>query len=117
MKMINIQFASDEMLETFKRNINKITQRIIENPANNGWIHTILPEKPFITKKFKMNDFILKTDKGSNYKNVDYDNSIALYENLNHLPKYVLTDERFCLWLYLDKFYEVEVKAMLINKI
>jgi hypothetical protein len=115
MKMINIQYVSDEALETFKRNISKITKRIQENPGNNGWVDTILPNNPFVVKKFKIIDFELKTDRNGIYKNVDYENSIMLYENLKHLPDYVLTDERFWLWLYLAKFYQVATQAIPIK--
>ena len=48
-------------------------------------------------------------------KDIDYSNSITLYEHLKDLPRYILADERFWLWLYLDKFYYV-VRRMTIIK-
>ena len=113
--MINIKFVSEETVETVKKNIAKVTKFVKDNPANNSWIKTYLPKEPFITKKFKIEDFELEMPNNTNFKEIDLKNSILLYEHLKHLPKYVLTDERFWLWLYLDKFYALTVKMMPIK--
>lgn len=113
--MINIKFASEETLETIKKNIRKITQFVRDNPNNNSWIKTYLPKEPFITKKYKIEDFELEIPDDLNKKEVDLKNAISLYEHLKHLPKYVLTNERFWLWLYLDKFYVLTLKMMPIK--
>jgi len=113
--MINIKFASEETLETIKKNIPKVTKFIRDNPVNNSWIHSYLPKEPFVTKKYKIDDFELEIPDDLDFKDVDFRNSILLYEHLKHLPKYVLSDERFWLWLYLDKYYAVTVKMMPIR--
>ena len=45
-------------------------------------------------------------------KDIDLNNSITLYKNLKHLPRYLLCSEGFWLWLYLFKFYDI-VKSMM----
>lgn len=113
--MINIRFASEETLETIKKNISKVTQLVRDNPSDNSWVYSYLPKDPFVAKKFKIEDFDLEMVNDSNYKENEFKNSITLYEHLHQLPMYVLTDERFWLWLYLEKFYEITVKMMPIK--
>lgn len=43
---------------------------------------------------------------------VDVDNAITLYEHLCCLPKHVLGDERFWMWLILEKCYAATIQAM-----
>lgn len=48
-------------------------------------------------------------------KDIDFSNSIKLYEHLKALPRYILSDERFWLWLHFDKFYDVVRTMMKVN--
>src|SRR5690625_1183947 len=112
MKKINIKFLSDEALETVKLNSNKMYEFIKMNPSNNAWISKVLPSNPFVTKQFLIDDFNLMDPKSGNYDDVAYDNAILLYENLKELHRRILSDERFWLWLYFDKFYNHAVLSI-----
>lgn len=111
---INIKFVKDDFLETLKRNSASVYKVIIENKNNSQWTNNYSRDI-YVTKKFQMNDFKLDISPTHNYKSVDLDNSIKLYENLRHLPLYILTDVRFWLWLHLDKFYKVTLQAIPIK--
>lgn len=106
---------TDEAVETIRTNLNEFTAQAKENPSSNRWIYNLLPQKPFKVKKYLIDDFELNISSDGNYKTVDFDNSIKLYEHLSCLPKHILTDERFWLWLYIDKFYPQTIQAMPIT--
>ena len=112
MSEIYIKFMSDACIETLKRNIHKTHENILKNPINSAWIKKIYNDKPFIEKKYKINDFELKLSDSGDYKEVDFDNSIKLYESLNNLPRHILSDERFWAWLNFEKFYQQALQAM-----
>lgn len=111
---INICYLTDDALETFKSNIETIHFIINNSPSNNRELIDFLPVNPFVKRKYTIEDFQLKTAESGNYKEVDYQNSITLYESLKHLPRRILTDERFWLWLNI-KYYEVSIQAMKIK--
>lgn len=109
MSKIYIKLASDECYETLKVNINVYAKQFHDNPSDNSWIYETLPEKPFIEKKLMVDDFELVVP---NSIEDDISNHIKLYEALNHLPKYILADKRFWLWLMLEKHYTVSLAMM-----
>lgn len=111
MSKIHIKLLSENALAHMKKNIDVITKMIKENDSNE-WIYSEFPEKMFIEKKYEIDDFSLADNPESNDKGLDLANSITIYESLKSLPRYVLTDERFWLWLHLEKFYK-EVKSMM----
>ena len=113
MNKIYISFIKDEALETLYKNSEEVAEKLMTNKNNTDWLKDIYRGEWFEEKKYKINDFELKTDE--NYDNVDYENSIMLYENLKELPRYILTDERFWLWLLLTKGYKAALQAMKIN--
>lgn len=111
MSKIHIKLLSENALAHMKKNIDVITKMIKENDSNE-WIYSEFPDKMFIEKKYEIDDFSLADNPESNDKGLDLANSITIYESLKSLPRYVLTDERFWLWLHLEKFYK-EVKSMM----
>ena len=111
MSKIHIKLLSENALAHMKKNIDVITKMIKENDSNE-WIYSEFPEKMFVEKKYEIDDFSLADNPESNDKGLDLANSITIYESLKSLPRYVLTDERFWLWLHLEKFYK-EVKSMM----
>lgn len=113
---IHIEFMTDEAIETIKANIHKILPHAINNPASNAWVKSHVVRKPYQVKKYTIEDFTLDISLSNNYKDVDFDNSIKLYENLKHLPRYVLADERFWAWLNFEKFYPVARQALPITQ-
>ena len=114
MNKITIKTLSENALIHLKKNIDVITDKIIVNDTND-WIFNEFPQPMFVDKKYEINNFDLIDNPDSKDKNIDFLNSINLYENLNELPPYILSDERFWLWLHLDKYYYVVKRMMRIN--
>ena len=114
MSKVQIRVMSDEALSHFKRNIKKITKKIIEE-SNNDWVKKEFGDGIFIVKSYSIDDFVLVDNPESKDKKIDIDNHIKIYNALHMLPTYVLTDEKFWLWLYLDKFYNYTRSTMAIR--
>ncbi len=111
MSKIHVKLLSENALAHMKKNIDVITKKIQDN-EDNSWIYSEFPEKMFNEKKYEIEDFSLIDNPESNDKEIDLTNSVSIYESLKVLPRYVLTDERFWLWLHLEKFYK-EVRTMM----
>lgn len=111
MSKINVKFMTDLAVDTLKRRANDVVVKMKTNTTDSFWVSDLVPGQVYMEKKYKINDFTLKlpVDK---YDEVDYENSILLFENLNCLPMHILTDERFWAWLNFEKFYEVALKAI-----
>ena len=108
---IHIKLLSENALIFLKKNISIITKKIQEKD-DNDWIYTFFPQPMFVEKKLVIHDFELMDNPESSNKEIDFNNSIAIYENLKNLPRYIVCDERFWLWLHFEKFYRV-VKGMM----
>lgn len=106
MEQINIKFLSEDALNYLKKNCDFIAEKIKEN-ENNNWIYDVFPRNLFVEKKYQIEDFDLLENPDSSDKDIDFDNSIRIYEHLNILPRSVLSDRRFWLWLQFEKFYKV----------
>lgn len=115
MSEINIKFITDEAIETVKANLEKFTEIVKNNPYDNTAFIRELPEKWFTEKKYYIEDFSLNTSESGDYRDVDLENAVILYKHLHNLPRYVLGDERFWMWLILDKCYSATVQAMPIE--
>ncbi|MCR4661535.1 MAG: hypothetical protein K5765_05995 [Clostridia bacterium] len=115
MSEINIKLLTEDCLAYLKENITKISE-LIKNNETNSWVNKTIPTSIYVEKKFKISDFILIDNPDSNDKDIDFKNSVSIYESLNCLPRYILCDERFWLWLHLDKFYPVVRNMMKIKK-
>ena len=114
MSKIHIKIMSEDAYAYLKFNLSRITQLIQEND-NNDWIFNEFPSPIFIEKKYEIEDFELKLNPDSKDKQIDFENSILLYERLKDLPRYILTNEKFWLWMYFDKFYS-KVRTMMTIK-
>ena len=112
MSEINIKFITDEALATIKGNIDKFTKIVSDNPYNSDAFIEALPDDCFVEKKYPIEDFELVTSDDGDYSKVDLVNAVMLYEHLNALPKHVLGDERFWMWIILEKGYAATVQAM-----
>ena len=95
---------TDEALSTLKANALTANNYLKTNKNDSQWIREIYDGKLYIEKKQKINDFELKVSPTGDYSEVDFQNSIILYENLKDLPPYILSDERFWAWLNFEKF-------------
>lgn len=113
MNKINISFITDDALETLYKNSEEVAEYLMKEKENSNWLKLIYNGDLFEEKKYKINDIELLTD--DNYDNVDYHNSITIYETLKELPRYILTDERFWCWFNLTIGYKAALQAMKIN--
>jgi len=114
-KTINISFMTDEALETLRENSDRVSEYIKLNKFDSSWIHELYSGKVYDLKKEKINDFELKTSLNDNYKEVEFDNAVILYESLKDLPRCIITDERFWAWINLNKCYKATTQAMPIK--
>lgn len=113
MNKINISFITDDALETLYKNSEEVAEYLIKEKENSNWLKLIYKGEIFEEKKYKINDIKLLTDE--NYDNVDFNNSIIIYEALKDLPRYILTDERFWCWFNFTIGYKAALQAMKIN--
>lgn len=113
-KTVHVKMLSEDALTYLKKNLSLLTTKIVENDDNN-WLKNEFPQPMFIEKKYSFNDFGLKDNPDSQDKNIDFENSVTIYENLKDLPRYILCDERFWLWLHFDKFYQITKRMMRIR--
>lgn len=112
---INIEFMTDEALETLKSNSLTANNYLKTEKNNSEWLKEIYNGKLYEPMKQKINDFELKISLNDNYDEVDFDNSIILYESLKELPLYILTNERFWAWINFEKGYKAAIQAMPIK--
>lgn len=112
MSKINVKLMTEGMYATLKKNIESYEHYFQENPGNGEWINTITNEPAFETKKFMIEDFELKVPNVANDKVIDLENAIILYEHLKELPRYILSEPRFWLWIMFEKCYEASLKSM-----
>ena len=113
MNKINISFITDDALETLYKNSEEVANYLMKEKDNSNWLKLIYNGQIFEEKKYKINDIKLLTDE--KYENVDFENSIMIYEALKDLPRYILTDERFWCWFNFTIGYQAALQAMKIN--
>ena len=113
MNKININFITDEALETLYKNSEEVAELLKKEKENSKWLKLIYKGKLFEEKKYKISEIQLTTD--DLYEKVDFENSIKIYETLKELPRYILTDERFWCWFNFTIGYQAALQAMKIN--
>ncbi len=116
MSMINIKMLTEESYAFMKKNLEFITEKI-QNNSSNEWIYNEFPKPVFVEKNLKIEDFNLLDNPNSLDKKIDTINSIKIYKSLNILPRYILCDNKFWLWLYLEKFYSITKNMMKIKSV
>jgi len=116
MSKVHIKYITDEALETLKSNTDTVTEKLIENPDGSDWLKSFVPGDLYVTKKYEIEEFVLRQPKDDKDRETDIQNSILLYERLHHLPLYVLTDERFWCWMNFEMGYKVALKYMPVKK-
>lgn len=117
--MINVQFMTDDAIETLRANIPEVTKRISENPYDSSWLQDFVGvDVPlYETKNYLFDDFSLNNvDPDNNSSETKFDNAVKLYEHLKGLPASVLSNEKFWLWLYFDKLYSVATSTMIVKE-
>lgn len=116
MATINIKYMTDEAVETLRSNVGTIIQKLQDNPDSSSWLRTYLSGEIYVTKKYEIEDFELEIPADSKDKDTDFRNSVLLYERLRDLPQYVLSDERFWMWINFEKGYKAALVYMPIDK-
>lgn len=114
MSKINIKMLSEDALIYIKENAESFSKKIDEN-ENNLWIQKTIPHPVFSEKKLQIEYFDLLDNPESADKNIDFKNSVKIYESLKELPRHILCDQRFWLWLHLDKYYKIVRNMMKIR--
>lgn len=114
MSSIHIKIMNENAIAHLKKNIVTIVKMIQDNESND-WIYSEFPQPMFIEKKYEIEDFELINNPESADKDIDFSNSVMIYEHLNMLPRYIVTSENFWLWMHFEKFYGVVRNMMKIN--
>ena len=112
MSKINIKMMSDVTFATLKKNIDSYVVNFKDNSTNSSWINNITNESAFVIKKYQIEDFELKVPVNYNDHETELQNAITLYEHLNCLPAYVLSEPKFWMWIMFEKGYETSLKSM-----
>ena len=116
MSKIHIKILSEDALNFLRKNTSWVGQMIIDNDTN-AWLKKIFPQPMFVEKKYEIDDFEIQDNPSSTDKTIDFNNSITLYNILSPLPRYILYDERYWLWLHFDKLYREVRSIMKINSV
>ena len=116
MSKINISYMTKDAKAYLYANIDQISQQLKNNPNDSSWLQSMISGQLFEKKKYEIEDFELSIPNDEKDRDTDFKNSITLYEHLKELPLYVLTDERFWLWINFDKGYRTALKYMPIEK-
>lgn len=107
---INVKVMSEEAYRTLKKNSEEVYEMIVNHPSDSSWLKDYLGFEPYEIKKYTIENFTLNYD--DEYKKVEYDNAIVLYENLKSLPKYILCNIRFWAWITFEKAYKQAIASL-----
>ena len=116
MNKINICFMTDDAVETLRKNSEKVTKFLRENPEDSKWLSTLYSGRLFEEKKYTIPKIELATSDNGKYEEVDLKNSILIYEALKDLPRYIITDERFWCWFNFTIGYKAALQAIPIKE-
>lgn len=117
---ICIKYMTNDAINTLKNDIKKndakkVNALIDSNKENSNWLEDFCGCLIYEERKNRIPYFSLILSSENNKNEIEYDNAIILYESLNKLPRYVLTDERFWAWLNFDIGYKYALQAMPIT--
>ena len=113
MMEINIKMMTEEAYATLQKNPKDVYKNIMDHPSDATWLADYLGFEPYETKKYIIDDFELENSE--NYSDVIVNNSIAIYEHLKELPRYVLCNPRFWAWFTFEKAYKQAQNATKIT--
>ena len=115
-KLINVCLMSLKAYAnlTVKGKEDHIADMINAHPTDSSWLKDEISKNDplYIQKKFTIPDFVLETSPDGDYSKVDFKNSVTLWNAVKDLPRYILCDERFWLWIYFEKGYAAAIQAM-----
>lgn len=117
-KKINVCFMGPQAHAalTSGGNYSAITRFLRENPDDHSWLKKEYSPNDalYVQKKIEIDDFELKVG-AKDYDEVDFENCLTLYKAFKDLPRYILCDERFWLWVNFEKGYKAALQAMPIK--
>lgn len=112
---INIKVMKQEVFTTLQAQFQKVYNMIKENPNDSSWLPMIAnTDDIYETKQYTIDDFELLYSR--DYKNVEFQNGILIYENLKDLPRYILCSMRFWAWFIFEKAYKQSQVAMKLTE-
>ena len=118
-KMINVCLMSQRAYNnlTVKGKEDRIAELLQSHPTDSSWLKDEISKNDplYVQKKFTIPDFTLATSPDGDYSKVDFNNSVTLWKAIKDLPRYILCDERFWLWIYFEKGYAAALQAMPIK--
>lgn len=121
MAKINIKILSEDAYIYLNKNLDTLTKLVKQNDTNDFLFsdesELKIPQPMFVEKNLQIEDFELKNNPDSKDTEVDFENGVNIYNSLNSLPKHILSDDRFWLWLHLEKFYLITKNMMTINSV
>jgi hypothetical protein len=83
MSKIHIKMLSEDALIYLKKNSDVVAKNV-NDQSSNEWIYKTFPQPMFIEKKFEIEDFELVDNPDSNDKEIDFNNSIKIYNCINN---------------------------------
>lgn len=115
--MIYINYMTHEAIAVLKKDIKsnqakKVNELIVANQYNSNWLKDFTKVNNFEEIKCAIEDFEIEYTDGTNNRENDIPNAIKLYEHLNKLPRYILTEERFWAWLNFTKGYNYAIRRV-----
>lgn len=116
MATINIKYMSNEAIDTLRSNVDTVVRKLNENPDGPQWLRSYIPGEIYVTKKYEIEDFELTIPSEPKDRDTDFNNSVLLYEHLKDLPQYVLSDERFWMWINFEKGYKAALAYMPVKQ-
>jgi hypothetical protein len=121
MAKINIKTLSEDAYIYLNKNLDTLTKLVKQNDTNDFLFsdesELKIPQPMFVEKNLQIEDFELINNPDSKDSEIDFKNGINIYNSLNSLPKHILSDDRFWLWLHLEKFYLIVKNMMTINSV
>ena len=118
-KLINVCLMSQKAFNnlTVEGKEKRIAELLQANPTDSSWLKDEISKNDplYVRKSFVIPDFTLKVDPDGDYSKVDFENSVTLWKALKGLPRYILCDERFWLWINFEKGYAAALQAMPIK--
>lgn len=108
---INVKIMKQEIFTKLQEESTKVYEMIKNNPSDSSWLSFITgTDDIYDIKQYTIEDFELKYS--PNYKDVEFENGVILYEHLHNLPRYLLCSNRFWIWIILEKAYMQSCIAM-----
>lgn len=116
MSRMNIKYLSDDALSYFKANPEFMSKKLSENPTSSEWLKESFNGLLYVQKNYEIERPCLVVPADNTDRETDYKNSVEIFKCFKDLPRYVLSDVRFWLWVNFDLAYEVALANIPISE-